>query len=79
MPINKEHLREIFEEVKENNRKLFNCTGPHKFVVMGTEEIINKKYRCELCGGTIDAGRKHWYDQGLKHGMQLNVKEERNR
>ncbi len=73
MLINKEHLREIFAEVKENARKLQDCKGPHRFNPISSEGVLKKKYQCEICGGVIDAIGKHWYDQGLKHGRRLNV------
>ena len=63
-----EHLK-IWEDVKRNHAALAACVGPHDFqqVVAGHQGLL-RDFRCKKCGGEIDAVKKHWYEQGLKHG-----------
>jgi len=68
MSITKESLKRIWSEVKLNRARLVSCTGPHKFTIDITpEKKIGKRWKCELCQGTIDSINKEWYELGLKH------------
>lgn len=65
----KKEINKIWEEVKANNKRLRNCEGPHQFQ-LADDKRINSKYRCALCGGTVDTIAFKWYMDGLKHGQK---------
>lgn len=61
---------EIIREVKANMARLEGCAGPHRFVPHERYPSgMVRKYRCELCQGTIDGINKIWYERGLKHAQ----------
>lgn len=55
----------IWEEVKENHRRLSECAGPHVFRRQNNGR--RDTYRCEKCGGVVDDHGAYWYLQALKH------------
>jgi len=72
----KETVKSIWEEVKENHKKLDACPGPHKFTIpfRSSGELI-RDWSCELCGGHISSSDKSWYEKGLNHGSSTLQKE----
>ena len=66
--ISKEEASKIYEEVKENQRRLKSCEGPHDFHPVDPEEKIRRRYRCSKCQGEVDTVACSWYREGLKHG-----------
>lgn len=57
----------IFEQVKENQRKLNSCTL-HRFTTdLNPTQPYLKRWRCAFCGGEVDGTTKHWYEKGLEH------------
>jgi len=64
---------QILREIKANGALLDGCAGPHTFVPherYGSDgKGMVRKYRCQLCGGTVDVIAKLWYERGLKHGQ----------
>ena len=68
--MDKKDVQGIFEEVRANRIKLDGCAGPHEFVVDNPEEKPwRQKYRCTLCGGTLERHLYFWYKRGLEHGL----------
>jgi hypothetical protein len=68
--LSQETVNEIWEKVKANSQALKNCPGPHNFQPF--EKAVNpldrKKWRCDICGGTLDGVTVLFYQQGLAHG-----------
>lgn len=62
------NIKDIWEEVKANQKKLSDCPGSHEFVEEG--KGVRHMYRCSKCGGTIDSVNYFWYLEGLKHGIR---------
>ncbi len=64
-----EESKRIFAEVKaaivENNARLNGQPHVHKFA--REEPKLFAKWKCEICGGRVDAGAAMWYETGLKH------------
>lgn len=68
--ITKEQSLKIFEQAKENLRRLDGCAGPHQFEPhekIGDGPLIHS-YKCRRCEGTLVKEKVHWYEIGLKHG-----------
>lgn len=62
--ISKPQILAMWEEIKENDRKLTECLGPHDF-----QSTVDKRvFECAKCGGTIRISEKNWYEKGLEHG-----------
>lgn len=60
--------KQIWEEVKENHKKLDSC-NKHDFSIDVTPAIkFGKKYKCSSCGGVVDGITKLWYEKGVEHG-----------
>ena len=59
----------IWEEVKENHKKLNNC-NLHYFIDITPEKPFGKKYRCKNCKGVLDGINVSYYNLGLKHGKE---------
>jgi hypothetical protein len=60
--------KKVWEEVKENHRKLDTCKR-HVFVAIPDSTTpIPRKYKCTACGGTADSINVHWYNLGVQHG-----------
>lgn len=80
---NKINVKKIWEQVKENQKRLNGCTS-HNFIELIDGELqtggtiytsrkIGKRFKCLNCGGQIESTNKNWYDKGLKHGQLVNV------
>jgi hypothetical protein len=71
--LSKERLEGIWEEVKENKKRLDNCTGPHEFTPNDVDGLLGtaKNYKCSKCQGTITSVEHRWYERGLQHGRQI--------
>jgi hypothetical protein len=68
MPFQPSQSKKVWEQVKKNHAALDGCVGPHDFRVIDGPKKVFRDFRCTKCGGEIDAIKKHWYDEGLKHG-----------
>jgi hypothetical protein len=68
--LSKDTMKEIFAEVKVNLKRLDSCIGPHDFNPSGDDAkiVVQQKYKCSKCLGTIDFIAFSWYTKGLKHG-----------
>lgn len=62
-------LREIWDEVQENARRLDLCRG-HDFSVQldADKARVRPRWQCRFCEGTVDGTAKLWYERGLAHG-----------
>lgn len=58
----------IWAEVQENHRKLRGCALHDFSIDLNPDRRMGKKWQCSRCGGVIDAVRRLWYIDGLKHG-----------
>lgn len=58
----------LWEEVKENLRKLDGCSLHDFSIDTNPYQKFGKKFQCANCGGTVDWHTKHWYERGLAHG-----------
>ena len=58
-------INEIWQQVKANAKTLDECGGPHDFQSLDPGKPL-AKYRCTVCGGTVDGTDKLWYERGLK-------------
>jgi len=59
----------IINAVKENQRRLLACEGPHDCVPECTpRNQLVKKYQCKKCSGWMTTRDWVWYQEGLKHG-----------
>lgn len=66
-----EMARTVFEEVRENHRRLEGCPGPHDFGVTDQSGFnFGQKYTCSKCGGVLDGVALRWYLKGLEHGKK---------
>lgn len=64
-------VKQIWNEVLENNKRLNECPGPHDFIEMPQEEKRwTREYRCSKCNGKIDAIQHLWYQRGLNDGRK---------
>lgn len=67
--LSREKIQGIWEDVKENARKLNGCPGPHDFSIETTRgKALSKRWKCSKCGGEVSAVEKRWYCLGLEHG-----------
>lgn len=57
----------IWENVKENIKKLDSCSGPHDFVPIDPDIKLSRQWRCTTCGGKIDNVARIWYERGRSH------------
>lgn len=64
------HVRDIWEEAKENKKRLDSCMGPHQFSPLARNAAANAKMYCTLCQGGADRMTVEWYQRGLLHGRQ---------
>ena len=70
MSLTKEHLAEIWKNVRANHDALEACAGPHDFQRVDSKKI-GSRWRCSKCGGEIDGVALSWYRAGLKHAAIL--------
>lgn len=65
-------FKEIFEQAKANQRKLNSCPK-HSFTIdLTPTRVMGKRWKCANCGGEIEGINKSWYEDGLKHGGNIN-------
>jgi ferredoxin-like protein FixX len=69
MKTKKDEVSAIFENVRRNAAMLAACPG-HIFTRVEPDRVFSK-YRCTVCGGTVDTTQAHWYDRGMAHGRAL--------
>jgi hypothetical protein len=67
-------LKKIAADVTANHARLNSCAS-HQFESCGGSEVIRRKYRCELCHGTVDMHAYYWYQLGCKHSTDQPPKE----
>lgn len=62
--------KQILEQVRQNQRKLESCAGPHDFTQPARKigEWVTDWF-CAKCGGKIDNINKLWYERGMKHAQ----------
>lgn len=58
-------MDKIWEQVKENRRKLDSCKQ-HDF----ERRESGVYYYCKHCGGRVDISGAYWYKRGLEHGKE---------
>lgn len=59
----------LWEKVKENQRALTGCAGPHDFSEdLTPDRQLGKRWRCRLCRGEVDGVAKAHYLEGVRHG-----------
>jgi hypothetical protein len=68
-------FRAIMNDARANIVALNACNGPHDFSrVDPSAPLMGAKWRCNLCGGNIDAIAHTYYEQGLAHGRKESAK-----
>lgn len=63
--IGRECLKEIWEEVKENRRRLDNCVGHHQFGRVRFANGIARDVTCDVCGGSMSVMSALDYRRGF--------------
>ena len=66
--ITRAEVKKVFADVQENARVLAACPG-HKFLRVEPDRLFSK-YRCTVCGGTVDTTQARWYERGVEHGRK---------
>lgn len=61
--ISKEEMGRLFQQVKENHKRLAGCAH-HNFADITPDKPLNKKYRCQNCQGEIDSTQYLWFTRG---------------
>lgn len=61
----------ILVEIRDNMRKLQECSPPHEFEEDKSDKGLLKRSVCKKCGGRVDHSRAVWYELGLKHSGAL--------
>ena len=68
--LSQEEVKRIWSEVRENQKRLDDCIGPHEFSKL--DDKIDGEFLCSKCGGKIRGHDFSWYQKGLEHGkMQV--------
>jgi hypothetical protein len=67
--LSQDEVHRIFGEVKENQKRLRECPGPHKFVPHKKLGTLVRDYVCTSCSGVLESQAVHWYSEGFEHGM----------
>lgn len=71
MMVKSKDLKDIWEDVKENHRKLDSCPGPHDFVVKNPEaRRMNQRMVCRKCKGEMTVLDANLYLKGVAHGVK---------
>jgi hypothetical protein len=65
--ISPEEVGRIFDDVKENKRKLDACEL-HDFYATG--EGVRSDFLCRRCDGRISRRDHMWYQIGIRHGKK---------
>lgn len=63
--LNRATMEELAAQVKANNAKLNACRW-HDFAPIPPMQPLRQRYRCEHCGGEIDAHAYYWHQQGRR-------------
>jgi rubrerythrin len=71
--LGKGEAKKIFEEVKENQKRLEGCEAPHEFSLEDPAKPLRSKWVCRKCGGKVQHGDHHWYALGLAHGKRAGT------
>lgn len=66
--LSRDEIGKIWDEVRENSKRLKECPGPHEFEKTNDGLFARADYRCKKCGGRVKGPQYHWYEEGLKHG-----------
>jgi hypothetical protein len=64
--LSNKNIESIWEDVKENGKKLSECSKPHDFQKEKGKRFND--YICSLCGGKVSASSAKWYNEGLEDG-----------
>lgn len=69
----RDEARAIFADVKANSKRLDECPRPHEFEPMEPRKgrVLLPDYWCKVCGGTVDATRRRWYELGLEDARKV--------
>lgn len=59
--------KKVLDSIRENMRILNSCVGPHDFVAIDPNSVLNRMYRCKKCGGELDRLKVMWYRKGVEH------------
>ena len=71
--ISKDRIKEIWEEVKANQKLMEGCEGPHDFFAMSTTGgMMRTQFRCVKCGGVVNGAYRRAYEEGLAHGRAFH-------
>lgn len=62
----RDEAHRLLAEVKENHARLDACVA-HRFSALEPGKL-GSRYRCDVCGGEVDAHAAHWYRTGRLHG-----------
>lgn len=57
--------QDMLAQVQANRAKLDACPA-HAFAPIPPVRLIGQRYRCESCGGEIDAHAYYWFMEGRK-------------
>lgn len=72
--LSKEEVKQIFEEVKANQKKLTGCVTPHDFQPAPTARRENTpfcdRYTCTKCKAWVTDDAYRWYVKGLEHARK---------
>jgi ribosomal protein L44E len=61
-------VKELMRDIKDNHKKIDSCSK-HDFSIDATpDKKFSKMYRCNNCGGEVQATTKRWYEIILEHG-----------
>lgn len=66
--ISSEEANAIWQQVKENQRKLEACPRHDFSIDLKPDQSYGKRFCCSKCGGEVDHITKVWYETGVKHG-----------
>jgi DNA-directed RNA polymerase subunit M/transcription elongation factor TFIIS len=71
--ISKDGMKKIWDNVKENHKKLDSCNLHDFSIDLNPEKKIGKRWQCQKCSGKVDAAVKEWYESGVRDAIK-NVK-----
>lgn len=67
--LSREDVRKTWADAQANAKLLRECPGPHNFVAESDPPMRRvSRYRCTICGGTVNSSAAKWYEDGLRHG-----------
>lgn len=65
--MNKEDIKRIWQDVRDNSKRLEQCVVPHNFAQH--DAAILPKWKCTKCGGIVSNSDYYWYTKGLEHAQ----------